>query len=270
MTYLDEAKKILNREYQEKYALAHTDLQINFMNEKIKHSYQVLGAGNYILRHEPYFQNCSKEEISYYQGIVLLHDVCRFYEILEKEKGNSIDHGIAGAEFLAKNTIFNKNDATLSIKHHGHLIERLYEDKEYLQLSLTEQEHIKKIAFLVRDADKIANFHLLATNFEEMHDLFFVAKNFSDPHSKTVTPIARTDFMAHLSVNKSDIHNFADHALMMLSWIYDINYPSSFMFMEKLHTLEKIFDLFNAFWNKSDFQIFKQVITNFIANKKGA
>ena len=35
MTYLEEAKKILNHEYHEKYALAHTNLQIDFMNEKI-------------------------------------------------------------------------------------------------------------------------------------------------------------------------------------------------------------------------------------------
>lgn len=270
MTYLDEAKKILNHEYQEKYALAHTNLQITFMNEKIKHSYQVLGAGNYILKHEPCFENCSKEEISYYQSIVLLHDVCRFIEILEKEKGNHIDHGVAGAEFLAKNTIFNQKDAFFAIKHHGHLIEKLHEDKEYQQLSLTEQEHIKKIAFLVRDADKIANFNLLVTNFSQMRDLFFVAKSFSDPYNKTITPSARTDFMAHRSINKADIHNFADHALMFLSWIYDMNYQSSFIFMEKLHIIEKIFDLFSDFWEKSDTETFKHVITQFIANKKGA
>ena len=270
MTYLEEAKKILNHEYQEKYALAHTDLQITFMNEKIKHSYQVLGAGNYILRHEPCFQNCSKEEISYYQGIVLLHDVCRFSEILEKEKGNHIDHGIAGAEFLAKYTCFNQKDATIPIKHHGHLIEKLYEDKEYQQLSLTEQEHIKKISFLVRDADKIANFNLLATNFAQMRDLFFVPQSYPAPYNKTNTPSALADFIAHRSVNKADIHNFADHALMFLSWIYDINYQSSFIFMEKLHIIEKIFDLFSIYWEKSDTETFKHVITQFIANKKGA
>ena len=86
MNYLTEAKKLLNNEYRKKYAFAHTDYQIDFMNEKIKHSYQALGAGNYLLKHDPCFANLSSEEKSYYQAIVLLHDICRFYEILEKEK----------------------------------------------------------------------------------------------------------------------------------------------------------------------------------------
>lgn len=270
MNYLDEAKKILNREYQEKYALAHTNYQIAFMNEKIKHSYQVLGAGNYILRHEPCFKKCKKEEISYYQAIVLLHDVCRFREILEKEKGNHIDHGVAGAELLVHYTTFNKNDATLSIKHHGHLIERLYEDKEYQQLSSAEQKHIQKVAFLVRDADKIANLNLLATNFSQMKRVFFVPHNFATPHNKTITPTTLTDFMAHRSINKADIHSFADHALMIMAWIYDINYQSSFAFLEKLGIIEKMFTLFSPYWKKSDAKIFKQEITQFILNKKGA
>jgi hypothetical protein len=270
MTYLIEAKKILDHEYQEKYALAHTDYQKAFMDEKIKHSYQVLGAGTYILRHEPYFAKCTKEEISYYQAIVLLHDVCRFAEILEIEKGNRIDHGVAGAEFLANHTIFNKNDATLSIKHHGHLIEKLYEDKKYQRLSSIEQKHIQKIAFLVRDADKIANFNLLATNFSQMKCVFFVPHNFATPYNKTITPKALTDFMAHRSVNKTDIHSFADHALLIMAWIYDVNYQSSFTFLEKLGIIEKLFRFFSPYWKKSDAKIFKQEITQFILNKKDA
>jgi hypothetical protein len=270
MTYLIEAKKILDHEYQEKYALAHTDYQKAFMDEKIKHSYQVLGAGTYILRHEPYFAKCTKEEISYYQAIVLLHDVCRFAEILEIEKGNRIDHGVAGAEFLANHTIFNKNDATLSIKHHGHLIEKLYEDKKYQRLSSIEQKHIQKIAFLVRDADKIANLHLLSIDFPKMQNLFFVAKNFANPHNKTLTPQVLSDFMSHKSVNKTDIHNFADHALMIMAWIYDINYQSSFTFLEKLGIIEKMMTYFSPYWKKPDAKLFKQKINQFILNKKDA
>lgn len=85
--YLDKAKQILNKEYQQKYALAHTGYQIDFMDEKIKHSYQVLGAGNVLLKHESCFAHINEEEKSYYQALVLLHDVARFKEILEKKKG---------------------------------------------------------------------------------------------------------------------------------------------------------------------------------------
>ena len=269
MTYLKEAKKILEQEYAEKYALAHTDYQKRFMNEKLKHSYQVLGAGTYLLKHEPYFANCTKEEISYYQSIVLLHDICRFYEILEKEKGHNIDHSVYGAKFLAKTKSFCKNDATLPIKHHGHLIEQLYQDRAYKKLPLQEQKNIEQIAFLVRDADKIANLYLLSNEFENMRRVFFVARHYTTPHHKTIYPKALADFLAHRPINKADIHSFADHALLIMAWLYDINYNSSFIFLQKLNIIEKMFKLFSPYWRKKDITIFKQEIEKFIQIKKG-
>ena len=270
MDYLAEAKKIINTEYQEKYALAHTDYQTKFMDEKIKHSYQVLGAGNYLLKHEPTFQNISREQLTYYQGIVLLHDVRRFYEILEKEKGNFIDHGVSGADFLSQTTLFNKNDALLAIKHHGHLIEELYEDCDFKNLPASEQEHIKKISFLVRDADKIANLYLLSNNFEKMRGIFFVEQNYPTPHKKSISPQVLTDFTTHRSIKKADIKSIADHALLIIAWLYDINYISSFVFLEKLHILKKLFNFFSCYWRLQDYALFTREIETFIHNKKSA
>lgn len=262
--YLDEAKQILNNEYKTKYPLAHAEYAKAFMNEKIKHSYQVLGAGNFILKHEDYFTQYNSEEISYYQAIVLLHDIYRFQEILEIEKGHKVDHGVCGAEYLSEINFFNKQDALLAIKHHGHLIERLYDDETYQKLSHEEKEHIKQISFLVRDADKLANFYLLATHYNEIGSLFFVEKNYANPHDKNISSKVIADFQAHKCVNKTDVKNFADHALIFLSWLYDINFKSSFIFLEKLHILEKIFVLFKEFLKEEDMPKIQQTIQEFI------
>lgn len=265
--YLNEAKKILENEYQQKYALAHTEYQKAFMDEKIRHSYQVLGAGNFLLRHEKDFAKFNKEEISYYQAIVLLHDVFRFSEILEKEKGNFIDHGVAGAEFLAQTKLFSKNDVVLSIKHHGHLIERLYEDEAYKKLSEKEKKHVERIAFLVRDADKLANYYLLASHFTDMRSLFFVESNYQNPYDKIVSPNVFRDFMACRCVTKADMKNFADHSLMFISWIFDLNFESSFIFLQRLHIVEKLFCLLGEFFRLEDAQLFEKKINEFIANR---
>lgn len=268
--YLDEAKQIINNEYNTKYALAQTELAKVFMDEKIKHSYQVLGAGNFLLRHEKYFAKCNKEEISYYQAVVLLHDVYRFQEALEIDKGNKVDHGVCGAEYLSYTKSFNKQDAILAIKHHGHLIEYLYEDEAYQKLSHKEQQHVKQVAFLVRDADKLANLYLLATHLNDIRSVFFSEKSYQKPHDKNITPVVMADFMAHKSVTKSDVKNFADHALMIIAWFYDINFDSSFVFIEKLQILEKLFDLFAEYWYPKDKKIFQKTIKEFIKNRTTA
>lgn len=267
MDYLIEAKKLLNQEYREKYALAHTDYQKAFMDEKIKHSYQVLGAGNYLLKHEQYFSCCSREERNYYQAIVLLHDICRFYEIVEKEKGHQIDHGVCSAEFLENVNLFNRADAILSIKHHGHLIEKLYEDECFLKLSAPERAHVEKVSFLVRDADKIANLYLLSLDFDKIERIFFVLNDSQDSLCKVVSPKILDDFMAHRSVNKKNVKSFADHALMILAWLYDLNYRSSFVFLQKLDIINKLCVIFSKFWRKEDCCIFQNEIIKYVQER---
>ena len=265
--YLSHAKEVLNNEYKTKFALAQTQKQKDFMNEKIKHSYQVLGAGNFILKHEPCFQNCSKKELSLLQATVLLHDIARFDEALKQSQNIHIDHSICGAEILSMLKEFNYPEITLPIKHHGHLIEQLYEDKEYKKLPKEKQNIIKRNAFLVRDADKIANFYLVMNEFDAIKKLFFAENNFKDAHNKNITPSILEDFMSCRSINRSEEQNLADHALMIIAWIYDLNYKTSITFMQRTKIIDRLFTLFSQFWKAKDTQIFKAKICNFIEQK---
>ena len=77
---LNKAKEILDIEYNKWYVEIEDSYQKDLMDEKIRHSYQVLGAGNFLLSHEDCFVNSSKLEIDKLKAIVLLHDVGRFYE----------------------------------------------------------------------------------------------------------------------------------------------------------------------------------------------
>lgn len=265
--YLNIAKKMLNNEYKTNYPLATLKHQRDFMNEKIKHSYQVLGAGNFILKHEPCFEKCVPDEFSFLQAIVLLHDVARFSEALTFKTKAHFDHGTVGAQMLAQTKEFNTLEATLPVKHHGHLIEKLYEDEEYKKLPQSKQQTIRRNAFLVRDADKIANFYLIAYSFPKIRNVFFVGNSFPNARSKDVSKSVLEDFMAHRSINKKEVKNFADHALMITAWIYDINYKSSFTFMERTKIIDKLFAIFSEFWKKEDMKLFRQHLQKFITEK---
>ena len=186
--YLEKAKEILEKEYRQRRAENTSGFLIEVMDEKICHSYQVLGAGKYLLQNEECFANCSDAEKDFFQSIVLLHDLGRFYEFLVAGQGIKIDHGVYGSEMLAKIPEFNKTEAILAVKHHGHLIDKLYEDEEYQKLSENEQEKVRRIAFLVRDADKMANLYLLVSRFEEVAPMFFSERHFgNNPNFRTVS-----------------------------------------------------------------------------------
>ena len=94
----------------------------------------------------------------------MLHDIARFDEIRERFLGakGPFDHSVAGGEKLRKIPLYSDVRITLPIKHHGHLIGDFYKDEEYCAIAdPVLKEEVEKILFLIRDADKIANFNLM-------------------------------------------------------------------------------------------------------------
>lgn len=190
--------------------------------------------------------------------------MARFYEILRLGYGEHIDHGVYGAQMLEKIPEFNVPEIILAVRHHGHLIDALYDDKEYQALSSDKQEKVKKVAFLVRDADKLANFYLLVTNFEKMEPLFFVESAFKTPYEKNISEKEMEDFYAHRTVNRLSISNFAGWALGFMSWVFDLNYDYSFVFMKKHKIVEKLERSFLMYWKESDYKLICNEMENFL------
>lgn len=246
--YFEKAKALLDAEYFAYYNGA-TEHAQKVMDEKKRHSYQVLGVGIYLLKHERVFANCSAEEIMRLKAMVLLHDIGRFYEVFLHEDGGRVDHGAYGAQLLAKIPEFSDVNIILPVRHHGHLIERLYKDEDYQKLSENDQKEITKITYLVRDADKMANFYLLSRHFKEMENLFFV-KSLLDSQAKVPSPLVWKAFMAHTSVDVRNVVSFADQAVMYMACIYDLAYQSSFVLMKNLNIVSKLLQNFGKFWNE--------------------
>lgn len=265
--FLSVAKKILLAAFEKNSELITADFQKDFMEEKIKHSYQVLGMGNLLLKHEACFEILSKEDKDYLQAVVLLHDVGRFEEIIKKKSGERFDHGVRGAQILEENDLFNAPDCVLPIRHHGHLIDYLYNDEDFKRLPETMRQRVRLVSFLVRDADKLANFYMLAKNFKEIEDVFFAAYCFKEPHSQKISAEVWADFMAHKSVRREYACNFADMALFFVAWVYDLNFKTSFEVLEKLRIMEKLIFWFSKFWAEEDVCLIEQEVKAFVCAK---
>ena len=242
----EKAKKCLWREYDEVFEIVKdSPYHRAFANEKIKHSFQVSGAGNGILKNEQCFKFESDDYLDVCRSAVLLHDIYRFKEVLGWfQTGQKIDHGVEGARYLKTMPDFNNILITLPIKHHGHMIEKLYEDPEYQSLDDDLKDKVKHISFAVRDADKIANWCLLCNswNNKEIQDVWLPAPDdFSSAQGKINDELWTCFVRDEVAPNNLRRTN-ADAAVAIICWLFDMNYDYSIYYSKKLN-------LFDGFCN---------------------
>ena len=100
-----------------------------FAKEKIKHSMQVVGAGNLILKQEKSFQNKGEEFFRLGKLVCLFHDIGRFKEIymLSQDATKRYNHGHFSYEML-KDLDYADLRLLLPVKRHGELADALEKD----------------------------------------------------------------------------------------------------------------------------------------------
>jgi hypothetical protein len=214
---------------------------------------QVFGAGNYLVRRIEWLKNKSPEYIEMVRTAVLLHDVFRFEEIKLLAQGyEQIDHGVEGAKFLQNSQLFNDIRIWFPIKHHGHIIDDLYADEEYQNLPEDLREEIKLICFIVRDADKIANLHMLA-NEPNIRVIFLSSGTGNLQKDYSISDFAKKDAFSGKTVRRIQECTIADRMLSYLSWYNDIYYRYSVEFCSKLKVTEILKNYFAQICNDKEF-----------------
>ena len=243
-----KAKELLYEEYHKNFEIVkESPYHRRYVDEKIRHSLQVSGAGNGILKHESYFQNRSEEFIDIAKTAILLHDIFRFNEVrILFETGNRIDHGAMGAEFLKQFPEFNNVLITLPIKHHGHMIEALYEDEEYQSITDDKlKQDVLHIAFAVRDADKIANWQIVTNEFDFVKKVWLPFPEDNSEEQGMLPP----ESWAYFSKQEVVLHGVvktqtnAGEILSMLCWLFDMNYRYSVYYCNRLNLFAGFFRL---------------------------
>lgn len=245
-TLYEQARKLLRTEYEtNRAALLHNQAGLAYADEKWRHSLQVAGAGNLILRHEKVFARREPAFLETAKIAILLHDVYRFREVrLLHETGQKIDHGLCGAELLSGMPEFDDLQIVLPVKHHGHMIEDLYADPVYQSLPESDfKTDLKHIAFAVRDADKIANWQILTNEFEAMRPVWLPFPEDLSDKQGSFDERMWPEFCACKVIKGRYRATNAEVLLSTLCWIFDVNYKSSVQFCKDLKLFEKFYDL---------------------------
>ncbi len=258
---LKHATELLYLQYAQCIEVVKNDTFYSYYaEEKLRHSLQVAGAGNYLVRHINWLEDKSPEYIEMVRTAVLLHDVCRFSEIIKMYHGvKGYDHGVAAYEFLEHTPLFDDIRIRLPIKHHGHLIDDLYADEEYRNLPDDLREEVQKICFIVRDADKIANFNMV-THEPRYLPLFINIDRPLEPQDLIISEHIKQAAFIENTVPKP-FYTVADRAAAFLSWYTDINYRASLDYCDKLGVTDLMFAMFEKYCGDVEF---KQKYTAFV------
>lgn len=228
--------------YVNKFDMTNYDI-----NYKYHHSYRVCELSDTIASS----LNLSDEDKYLAHVIGLLHDIGRFKQLEVYHTMNdieSVDHALYGADLLFKDNLIDSfnidkkyyNIIDKAIKNHNKLV---------IEDGLNSQELLQ--AKIIRDADKI--------------DIY---NAFTDLGSYDVTGIlgpvsvnVRNSFLNKESIQKKDKKTKADKVLMLLSFIFDINYKESLDIIRKRDYVNK---LYNGITNKEDYKEYFDFINNYM------
>ena len=181
----------------------------------------------------------SREEEHLAQAAALLHDVGRFEQIRKYRTyadPKSVNHGQLGVEILDKEGILNdlsaNERAILKTSVHWHSAKTLPEGLD---------EQTAMFCKLVRDADKLDVLDLLIGNFRRYYDdpeHFDLEVEFSD-RPDVSEPVIQSVLDRRL-VDYRQIQTLHDAQLVLLGWVYDVNFSQTLRRIVRKQYLEQI------------------------------
>ena len=235
-----------------------------YNNHKIRHSIWVLEYGRLILLR---MDNLSFEEKTQAEVAFLLHDLWRFYQNNWEKilSGTIFEHGDAWYNISKKE--WWSEAISLAIKYHNKKsIELLYEEIWYINVSLKEKEKIEFLVKITRDADKIENMIYSIYNIDH---LLLLDRSNKTIIKNWITSECLDGILDKKLISKKYINTDIDRILVLLSWVFDINFKQTKEILIENNYLEKIKEILKGYLTVEEFKKLEKVfeICNLELNK---
>lgn len=163
--------------------------------------------------------------------IGLLHDYARFpqwkkYKTYDDLK--SIDHGDLAVELLFD----NKKIEEFNVKKEDY--DEIYDAiKNHNKLEVIDNlsVHNKLLCKLIRDADKL-----------DILYLYGVDMNLFKQDDEDISEKVKKDFFNNIQIDKRDLNSKNDNIVLDLSFIFDLNFSSSYKFIKDNNIMKKLWE----------------------------
>jgi hypothetical protein len=182
--------------------------------------------------------NHSNEEKMLAEVIALFHDIGRFPQYAKYKTfrdGISVNHGYLGAQTLLKENIL-KNLSEDEQK----LIIKSVRFHNTFSIPKKEREDIVFFIKLIRDADKLDIWRVFIEYYEAPEEERATAAGLGLSDTSGYSKDVLSYIFRKEVVSQSKLKNLNDFKLMHLSWIYDLNFKTSYRLLSKRNYIDRI------------------------------
>jgi len=183
-------------------------------------------------------EGLTEEEARIAAAVALLHDVGRFPQFRRWRTfrdSNSDNHARLGIEVIREQGILDgiSDDERL-------LIEEAVRFHNLLALPLRFKSPTALFIRLIRDADKLDIWRVFLEYFRQPLELRPSAVTLGFPDSPGVTPACVSELAAGRVIRLDDVRVLNDFKLLQISWVYDLNFRSSYRLLKQCGHIEAL------------------------------
>jgi hypothetical protein len=195
----------------DQYMQDHIDL-------KMRHTFDVIGNIRIIAKDS----GLPETDIQLAKTIALVHDIGRFRQFLTYgtfDDSLSVNHAELGIRVLDEINFFQILGGKIDLG----LIKQSVLNHNIPLIIHTPDQRVMLFSKLLRDADKVDIWRLMT-----IKDVVFKILNHDQPDHYTVPEGILNSFLKGVAVPSYLAEALNDYRLLRLSWIYDMNFPSTF------------------------------------------
>jgi hypothetical protein len=171
-------------------------------------------------------ESLNKDAMLLAEVIALLHDIGRFeqyHQYATFVDSVSVNHAELGAMIIEESDVL----APL-FPHERSVATRVIEMHNVFQVPEDLPQDTKFLLRLLRDADKLHIWHFYIELFKRPEGIRSASTRLGLPDGSTCSPGVVDRILNGEMVNRSRVKSLYDFKLMLLSWVYDLNFPASF------------------------------------------
>ncbi len=222
-------------EYAEPYFLKSAKLE-GGLRIKFDHSFRVKNRMIEIIDidHESgyEFDKCLASAIGLY------HDIGRYRQLFEYgtfKDSDSVDHGDLGYEVIKQEGVLSELS---EIEEQIFLLSVKYHNKKFIPSGLLKDAYpyIK----LLRDSDKIDVYPVMLDSFEEKNLFTKKIVHLGLEESEKISEEIFDDVIHERLPDKEAMKTITDFKVLLLGWIFDLNYRGSFIILKDLDLLNRL------------------------------
>ena len=183
-------------------------------------------------------ESLNPDEIMIAEAIALFHDIGRFPQYAKHKTFNdsiSVNHGLLGANILLEHKIIQnlpQDEQDLIIQavkfHNAFKLPDIQNDRAILFLKL------------IRDADKLDIFRVFTEYYEHPAEKKASAAGLGLPDTPGYSEQTLSCIHSDRVVSHGDVENINDLKLLQLSWLFDLNFTTSFRLLLQRDYISKV------------------------------